>query len=145
MTAGPATVEVRALVFSILKRLDRALADGDSIHAIIVESGVNHDGKTSGIFLPNPDAQEALARSIYAKAGVDPLETLFVETHGTGTVVGTFCYIPATYTYADIKANETISQATKRKYNPFRGFLVEKPDESRNCLWYVRLVNVGPI
>lgn len=64
------------------------MADGDQIHAVIVESGANHDGKTSGIFLPNADAQEALARSVYARAGLDPCETLFVESHGTGTVAG---------------------------------------------------------
>ncbi|KAK3315855.1 hypothetical protein B0H66DRAFT_498897 [Apodospora peruviana] len=72
----------------VLKKLDRAIADGDNIQAVIVESGSNHDGKTSGIFLPNPDAQEALARAVYAKAGLDPTETLFVEAHGTGTQAG---------------------------------------------------------
>ena len=74
----------------VLKRLDRALADGDAVQAVIVDLGVGHDGKTSGIFLPNADAQEALARSIYAKAGLDPRETLYVETHGTGTAAGMF-------------------------------------------------------
>ncbi|KAM0229998.1 hypothetical protein ACHAPO_009550 [Fusarium lateritium] len=72
----------------VLKRLDRAVADGDYIHAVMLESGVGHDGKTSGIFLPNSSAQEALARSVYSRAGLDPLETLFVESHGTGTVAG---------------------------------------------------------
>lgn len=72
----------------VLKRLDRAVEDGDHIHAVIIESGAGHDGKTSGIFLPNGDAQEALARSVYARAGLDPRETLFVESHGTGTVAG---------------------------------------------------------
>lgn len=78
----------------VLKRLDRALADGDAVHAVIVDSGVGHDGKTSGIFLPNADAQEALAHSIYAKAGLDPRETLYVETHGTGTAAGMFSTPP---------------------------------------------------
>ncbi|RBR23821.1 uncharacterized protein FIESC28_03437 [Fusarium coffeatum] len=72
----------------VLKRLDRAVADGDYVHAVLLESGVGHDGKTSGIFLPNSHAQEALARSVYSRAGLDPLETLFVESHGTGTVAG---------------------------------------------------------
>ncbi|MCJ1471629.1 hypothetical protein MMC13_000269 [Lambiella insularis] len=72
----------------VLKRLDLALANGDAVHAIIVDSGVGHDGKTFGIFLPNAEAQEALARSIYAKAGLDPRETLYVETYGTGTAAG---------------------------------------------------------
>ncbi|KAF5548075.1 polyketide synthase [Fusarium phyllophilum] len=72
----------------VLKRLDRAVRDGDYIHAVLLESGVGHDGKTSGIFLPNSFAQEALARSVYSRAGIDPLDTLFVESHGTGTVAG---------------------------------------------------------
>ncbi|KAF4332179.1 polyketide synthase [Fusarium beomiforme] len=72
----------------VLKRLDRAVKDGDYIHAVLLESGVGHDGKTSGIFLPNSSAQEALARSVYSRAGLDPLDTLFVESHGTGTVAG---------------------------------------------------------
>lgn len=72
----------------VLKRLDHALADGDYIHAVVVESGVGHDGKTTGILQPSSDAQEALARFVYAKAGLDPRETLFVESHGTGTVAG---------------------------------------------------------
>ncbi|GKU05699.1 beta-ketoacyl synthase protein [Fusarium langsethiae] len=72
----------------VLKRLDRAVADCDYIHAVMLESGVGHDGKTSGIFLPNSAAQEALARSVYERAGIDPVETLFVEAHGTGTVAG---------------------------------------------------------
>ncbi|KEY73875.1 hypothetical protein S7711_06085 [Stachybotrys chartarum IBT 7711] len=72
----------------VLKRLDETMLNGDHIHAVIVESGTGHDGKTAGIFLPNGNAQEALARSVYARAGLDPRETLFVEAHGTGTVAG---------------------------------------------------------
>jgi acyl transferase domain-containing protein len=72
----------------LLKRLDKAVADGDKIHAVIVESGSNHDGKTAGIFVPNGDAQSTLAKAVYAKAGLDPLDTLYVEAHGTGTVAG---------------------------------------------------------
>lgn len=72
----------------ILKRLDNAIADGDAIHALVLNSGVGHDGKTAGIFLPNADAQETLARSVYEKAGLDPTGTLYVEAHGTGTVAG---------------------------------------------------------
>lgn len=72
----------------VLKRLDRALADGDPIQGVILETGSNHDGKTSGMLLPNAYAQAALSRSVYERAGLDPLDTLYVETHGTGTVAG---------------------------------------------------------
>lgn len=67
----------------ILKRYDEAVRDGDPVHAIIAHSGVNQDGRTLGIHLPNADAQAALAKSVYAAAGLDPAETLYVEAHGT--------------------------------------------------------------
>lgn len=72
----------------IIKRLKDAVQDGDTVHAVIRNSGANQDGKTLGVTLPNPDAQEALIRSVYAGARLDPSETLYVEAHGTGTVVG---------------------------------------------------------
>lgn len=73
----------------LLKPLAQAKADGDTIHAVIVESGVNQDGgQTNGISLPNPDAQEALIRKVYAKAGVKPSEVSYIEAHGTGTKAG---------------------------------------------------------
>lgn len=72
----------------VLKRLKDALRDGDTVHAVIRNSGANQDGKTTGVTLPNPDAQEALIRKVYAAAHLDPHETLYVEAHGTGTEVG---------------------------------------------------------
>ncbi|KAK4188780.1 highly reducing polyketide synthase AFT9-1 [Podospora australis] len=72
----------------VLKRLDRALADGDPIHAVVVGAECNQDGKTAGLLLPNAEAQAALVRSVYKNAGLDPLDTLYVEAHGTGTVAG---------------------------------------------------------
>lgn len=67
----------------ILKRLDLALEDGDSVHAVILNSGLNQDGKTAGITLPNPDSQAALMEYVYGSCGVDPAKTLYVEAHGT--------------------------------------------------------------
>ncbi|PNY23690.1 LOW QUALITY PROTEIN: Hybrid Polyketide synthase-nonribosomal peptide synthetase [Tolypocladium capitatum] len=54
-----------------LKTLSKALEDGDRIDAIIRETGVNQDGRTQGITLPNPEAQAALIRSTYHRAGLD--------------------------------------------------------------------------
>ncbi|KAI9729803.1 MAG: hypothetical protein M1818_008380 [Claussenomyces sp. TS43310] len=76
------------VVTLILKRLDDALEDGDPIHAVIRNSGVNQDGKTAGMTLPNSEAQIALMRSVYDSAGLDPRKTIFVEAHGTGTQAG---------------------------------------------------------
>ena len=72
----------------ILKPLDEAMRAGDNIRAIIRNSGVNQDGKTAGITMPSSEAQEALIRSVYESAKLDPLETGYVECHGTGTKVG---------------------------------------------------------
>jgi hybrid polyketide synthase/nonribosomal peptide synthetase ACE1 len=76
----------------ILKTLTQALADGDSIECIIRETGVNQDGRTLGITMPSSDAQGALIRSTYRKAGLDLTKSSdrpqFFEAHGTGTKAG---------------------------------------------------------
>ncbi|KAJ4009092.1 hypothetical protein NW752_009387 [Fusarium irregulare] len=72
----------------VLKRLDEALRDGDRIHAIIANSGMNQDGKTPGLNTPSSEAQAALSLRVYQEAGLDPAHTSFVEAHGTGTQAG---------------------------------------------------------
>ncbi|KAN0113308.1 BcPKS8, polyketide synthase [Hyaloscypha variabilis] len=72
----------------VLKSLDQALKDNDNVRSVIAASGINQDGKTSGITMPNGDAQESLMKSVYKDAGLDPKETGYVEAHGTGTKVG---------------------------------------------------------
>jgi len=72
----------------ILKPLADAVAAGNPIHAVILGSAVNSDGRTKGIALPNPIAQEKLLRQVYATAGIDPAEISYVEAHGTGTMAG---------------------------------------------------------
>lgn len=72
----------------IVKRLDDALRDGNPIRAVIRGSGVNQDGKTETITTPSQEAQEALIRSCYQKAGLDPKQTTYFEAHGTGTPTG---------------------------------------------------------
>jgi acyl transferase domain-containing protein/NADPH:quinone reductase-like Zn-dependent oxidoreductase/acyl carrier protein/ubiquinone/menaquinone biosynthesis C-methylase UbiE len=72
----------------VLKRLEDALADGDRVHAVIVGSGSNSDGRTPGVSLPNSDAQEELLHGVYTQAGADPQDLVYLEAHGTGTLVG---------------------------------------------------------
>jgi acyl transferase domain-containing protein/acyl carrier protein len=72
----------------LLKPLSAALADGDRIRAVIRETGVNSDGRTTGFSLPNKAAQIALLRDVYERSGVDPDELVYLEAHGTGTPVG---------------------------------------------------------
>ncbi|KAF7133670.1 hypothetical protein CNMCM5793_004968 [Aspergillus hiratsukae] len=72
----------------IIKPLADALKDGDTIRAVIRGTGVNQDGHTTGITLPNSEAQADLIRSTYSSAGLDLGETAYFEAHGTGTAVG---------------------------------------------------------
>jgi phthiocerol/phenolphthiocerol synthesis type-I polyketide synthase C len=72
----------------VLKRLKDALAQGDPIVAVVRGTGVNSDGRTKGLALPSPAAQELLLRRVYATAGIDPVEVAYVEAHGTGTIAG---------------------------------------------------------
>ena len=72
----------------VLKPLARALADGDSVYAIVRGSAVNQDGRSNGLTAPNRQAQEAVLRAAYRDAGVSPADIDAVEAHGTGTALG---------------------------------------------------------
>ncbi|NUT91634.1 MAG: type I polyketide synthase, partial [Saccharothrix sp.] len=72
----------------VLKRVSDARRDGDRVLAVIRASGVNSDGRSNGLMAPNPAAQAALLREVYAEAGVDPASVDYVEAHGTGTLLG---------------------------------------------------------
>ncbi|WP_040781006.1 type I polyketide synthase [Nocardia pneumoniae] len=72
----------------VLKSLEAAVRDRDRIYAVVRGSGVNQDGRTLAIPVPNPDAQAALARRVHRLAGIDPRDIRYVEAHGTGTPVG---------------------------------------------------------
>ncbi|MEO6082657.1 MAG: SDR family NAD(P)-dependent oxidoreductase, partial [Umezawaea sp.] len=72
----------------VLKKLDRAVADGDHIHGVILGSGVNSDGKTNGLTAPSATAQAALISRVRERAGVKAEDIGYVEAHGTGTELG---------------------------------------------------------
>ncbi len=55
---------------------------------LIRETGMNQDGRTAGITLPDSKAQESLTRDVYQRAGVAPSLVSYVEAHGTGTQAG---------------------------------------------------------
>ncbi|KAK5635904.1 hypothetical protein RRF57_011619 [Xylaria bambusicola] len=79
-------------VVLLVKRLSRAIQDGDRIEAVIRATGSNADGRTAGITIPNSKAQAALIRNTYKKAGLDPNNPSdrcqYFEAHGTGTAAG---------------------------------------------------------
>lgn len=72
----------------LLKDYDLALADGNHILAIVAGSGINTDGRKSGLTVPNANAQTDLLTNTYAQAGIKPAAIDYLEAHGTGTVVG---------------------------------------------------------
>ncbi|MEO1103021.1 MAG: beta-ketoacyl synthase N-terminal-like domain-containing protein, partial [Pseudomonadota bacterium] len=72
----------------VLKRLTDAERDGDPILGVIRATGINGDGRTSGITAPNGDAQAALVESVWQQSGRSPADCGYVEAHGTGTRLG---------------------------------------------------------
>lgn len=73
----------------VLKRLEDALAHGDSIHAVIVGSAVNNDGIGKvGFTAPSVEGQAQVIIEALSNAGVEPADISFVECHGTATAMG---------------------------------------------------------
>lgn len=73
----------------LLKRYDDAVADGDSIHAIIRGSAVNNDGAGKVSYMaPSVDGQAAAIHEALMVADVDPGTIDYIECHGTGTPIG---------------------------------------------------------
>ena len=73
----------------ILKRLEDALADGDTIHAVIKGSAINNDGsQKAGYTAPSIEGQAAVISEALHMAGVEASSIGYVEAHGTGTVIG---------------------------------------------------------
>ena len=72
----------------LFKRLSDAIENGDNILAVVRGSAINHDGRSSGLTIPNGLAQEAVIRNALKNANLDPLNVSYVEAHGTGTALG---------------------------------------------------------
>lgn len=73
----------------VLKRLTDALADRDTIHAVIIGAAVNNDGAGKvGYTAPSIDGQVEAIATAQALAGVDPRSVSYVEAHGTATPLG---------------------------------------------------------
>ncbi len=73
----------------VLKRLEDALAEGDTIYAVIKGSACNNDGSLKVSFMaPSVEGQVDVYRQAYENAGVDPRTISYIECHGTGTALG---------------------------------------------------------
>ena len=71
-----------------LRRLSDAQRDGDPILAVIRGSAITHNGYSSGLTAPNPQAQERVIAAALEQAGIEPADVDYLEAHGTGTELG---------------------------------------------------------
>jgi len=72
----------------VLKRLEDAEADGDTIYGVIEGIAGSSDGKSLGLTAPRREGQKFALNRAYQRAGISPKSIGLVEAHGTGTVVG---------------------------------------------------------
>jgi len=73
----------------VLKRLEDALRDGDTIHAVIKGAALNNDGShKAGYTAPAVNSQSEVIAMAQALAAVDPESISYVEAHGTATPLG---------------------------------------------------------
>ena len=72
-----------------LKRLDDAITDHDTIHAVILGVAINNDGAgKAGFTAPSVEGQMEVIATAQALAGVSPETISYIEAHGTATPLG---------------------------------------------------------
>ncbi|MDJ1183388.1 type I polyketide synthase [Roseofilum casamattae] len=73
----------------VLKRLEEAIADRDTIYAVIKGSAINNDGAGKVSYTaPSIEGQTAAISDALAMANINPRTVSYVEAHGTGTPLG---------------------------------------------------------
>ncbi|MBO8195986.1 polyketide synthase [Streptomyces oryzae] len=83
------TVGGNGAVAVLLKPLEHALADGDTVHAVILGSAVTNDGADKRSFAaPSVSGQRDAVLLALERAGVHPETIGYLESHGTGTLKG---------------------------------------------------------
>ncbi|ETX02891.1 MAG: hypothetical protein ETSY1_01945 [Candidatus Entotheonella factor] len=73
----------------MLKRLGDAMADGDSVLAVIKASAINNDGAMKvGFTAPSIEGQVGVISKALTLANINPETISYIEAHGTGTALG---------------------------------------------------------
>ena len=73
----------------VMKRLDDAVRDGDTIYAVIKGAAINHDGGHKVSYLaPSVEGQARVIATALGIADVNPDTISLVEAHGTATPIG---------------------------------------------------------
>lgn len=86
--AADGYVRSEGAIVMVLRSMAAAHKARNRIHGVIVGSGMNQDGRTTGLAMPSAESQRRLVERVYDDFGIDPSDLLFVEAHGTGTPVG---------------------------------------------------------
>ncbi|KAJ9148399.1 Male sterility, NAD-binding [Pleurostoma richardsiae] len=77
-----------AIATVLLKKMSRAVADGDQIFGVIPGTAVYQNENCTPIFVPNVPSLSHLFKTVIKKSGLAPNQITYVEAHGTGTPVG---------------------------------------------------------
>ena len=73
----------------VLKRLQDALADGDTMYGVLRSTAKNNDGANKISFLaPSVNGQSQVVALALARANLSPEDIGYIEAHGTGTPLG---------------------------------------------------------
>lgn len=87
--AGTGTIESEGAGAVVLKKLDKAIADGDNILAVIKGSAINNDGNRKvGYTAPSVNGQIEVIKKAQEVANTKPETISYVEAHGTATKLG---------------------------------------------------------
>lgn len=99
----------------LLKRLSEAKIYHDNIIAVVKAVGVNNDGNEKvGYTAPSVNGETNAIKIALAKSEVNPSSIKYIETHGTGTILGDPIEIEALNTaYKGVKNNSCAIGAVK--------------------------------
>lgn len=79
-------VRGEGVISLLIKPLHMAEKDGDQILGVVLGGAENHGGHAGSLTAPNTHAQADLIQR--AMFGIDPTTIGYIETHGTGTMLG---------------------------------------------------------
>ncbi|MDK1288847.1 type I polyketide synthase [Pseudoalteromonas umbrosa] len=87
--AAGGTVPADGAGVVVLKRLEDAIADGDTVYAVIKGSAINNDGSDKvGFTAPSVEGQRRVIETALEMAEIEPETVSYIEAHGTGTKLG---------------------------------------------------------
>lgn len=86
---GRGTIGGNGCGIVMLKKLSKAVEDGDPIHAVILGGAVNNDGSEKiGFTAPSVSGQKEVIEQALKDANITPETVGLIEAHGTGTSLG---------------------------------------------------------